>query len=92
MVQCLGLCIFIAKGTGSIPGWGTKIPQAEQHSKKKKKKKKEEEKKKNHHMIQQFLSTPGYISEENETVNSKRYMHPNVHSSIIYNSQDLEAT
>ena len=41
MVQCLGLCIFIAEGTGSIPGWGTKIPQAEQHSKKKKKKKKE---------------------------------------------------
>ena len=24
--------------------------------------------------------------------NSKRYRHPNVHSSIIYNSQDMEAT
>ena len=24
--------------------------------------------------------------------NSKRYMHPNVHSSTIYNSQDIEAT
>ena len=26
-VQWLGLCTFIAKGTGSIPGQGTKIPQ-----------------------------------------------------------------
>ena len=25
-------------------------------------------------------------------INSKRYMHTNVHSSIIYNSQDMEAT
>ena len=24
----LGLCAFTAKGPGSIPGWGTKIPQA----------------------------------------------------------------
>ena len=28
------------------------------------------------------------ISEENENTNLKRYMHPYVHSSIIYNSQD----
>ena len=27
-VQWLGLRTFIAKGAGSIPGWGTKIPQA----------------------------------------------------------------
>ena len=27
-VQRLGLRTFIAKGPGSIPGWGTKIPQA----------------------------------------------------------------
>ena len=27
-----------------------------------------------------------------ENSNSKRYMHPNVHSSTIYNSQDMEAT
>ena len=27
-----------------------------------------------------------------ENYNSKRYMHPNVHNSTIYNSQDLEAT
>ena len=29
MVQWLGLCAFIAKGLGSIPGQGTKIPQAD---------------------------------------------------------------
>ena len=34
MVQWLGLHAFIAKGTGSIPGQGTKIPQAMQHSQK----------------------------------------------------------
>ena len=34
----------------------------------------------------------GYISEENENTNLKRYMHPKVHSSITYNSQDVEAT
>ena len=27
-----------------------------------------------------------------EKTNSKRYMHPNDHSSTIYNSQDMEAT
>ena len=38
-------------------------------------------------MIHPLLS--GQISEEN--YNLKRYMHPNIHSSIIYNSQDMEA-
>ena len=33
---------------------------------------------------------PRHISGENH--NSKRYMHPNVHCSTIYNSQDMEAT
>ena len=37
-------------------------------------------------------STPGYISEENENTNLKGYMHPSAHSSIIYNSQDMETT
>ena len=32
----------------------------------------------------------GYISREN--YNSKKYVHPNVHSSLIYNSQDMEIT
>ena len=27
-VQWLGRLIFTAKGPGSIPGWGTKIPQS----------------------------------------------------------------
>ena len=34
--------------------------------------------------------TPGHISGENS--NSNAYMYPNVHSSTIYNSQDMEAT
>ena len=34
----------------------------------------------------------GYFSEENENTNLEKYMHPYVHCSIIYNSQDLGAT
>ena len=33
--------------------------------------------------------TPGHISREN--YDSKRYMHPNVHCSTIYKSQDMKA-
>ena len=33
---------------------------------------------------------PGYISGKNENTNLKKYMYPNVHSSIIYNSEDME--
>ena len=36
--QWLGLCILTAKGLGSIPGQGTKIPQAAWHNHKRKKK------------------------------------------------------
>ena len=36
--------------------------------------------------------TPGHITGKVENSNSKRYMHPNVHSSAVYNSQDMEAT
>ena len=36
--------------------------------------------------------TPGHISRKNENSNLKRYMHRNVHSSTLYNSQDMEAT
>ena len=50
------------------------------------------QKTKNRTAIWSSNSTPGYISEENGNTNLKRYMHPNVHSSIIYNSQDMEAT
>ena len=34
--------------------------------------------------------TPGHLSRENH--NFKRHMHPNVHCSTIYNSQDMEET
>ena len=37
VVQWLRLCTFTAKGPGSIPGQGTKIPQAVWSSQKKKK-------------------------------------------------------
>ena len=36
--------------------------------------------------------TPWFISEKNRNPNLKRYMYPNVHSSNIYNSQDIKAT
>ena len=35
---------------------------------------------------------PGHISGKDENSNSKRYMHPNVHSNTIYNLQDMERT
>ena len=35
--------------------------------------------------------TSGTLSEESQNTNSKEYMHPYVHYSVIYNSQDLEA-
>ena len=38
-------------------------------------------------------STPGSVWGKNENTNLKRYMHPNVYSSTIYNSHDnMEAT
>ena len=39
-------------------------------------------------MIQ--TTTPRHLSRENH--NLKRYMHPNVHCSTIYNRQDMETT
>ena len=33
-----------------------------------------------------------YPEIKNENTNSKRYTHPNVHSSNVYSSQDIEAT
>ena len=41
-------------------------------------------------MIQKFNSWAYTPKDENS--NSKRHMHLNVQSSIIYNSQDMEAT
>ena len=37
-------------------------------------------------------SIPGYICKENENTNSKKYWNPNVHSSIVYNSQGMKAS
>ena len=34
----------------------------------------------------------GIYLEKNRNTNSKRYMHPSVHSINIYNSQDIKAT
>ena len=36
LVQWLGLLAFTAEGLGSIPSWGTKIPQAMRHGQRKK--------------------------------------------------------
>ena len=47
-------------------------------------------KKQNYHTIQEFTSE--YLSQDNENTNSKRYMYPKVHGSIIYSSKDMEAT
>ena len=33
-----------------------------------------------------------YTSKENENTNSKRFLHPNIHINIIYNSLYVEAT
>ena len=41
-------------------------------------------------MTQQFHSA--YIPEKNKNINLKRYMHPNVHNSVICNCQDMETT
>ena len=41
----------------------------------------------NYHMIQQFYSWIYIWKKEN--TNSKKYKHPNVHSSTIYNSQNI---
>ena len=38
-----------------------------------------------------WFSNSGYLSEENEIIALKRYLHPHVRYSIIYNSQDMEA-
>ena len=47
---------------------------------------------KNKTTIQSSNSAPGYISKEEENTISKRYIYPNVNSSIIYNGHDMEAT
>ena len=47
---------------------------------------------KNRTTVWSSCSTAERISEENKNANSKWYVHPSVHRSIIYNNQDMEAT
>ena len=47
---------------------------------------------KNKDTIWSSNSIPWYIRKENENTNSKIYMNPNVHSSIVYNSQGIKAS
>ena len=47
---------------------------------------------KNRIIIWCSIFTSGYIFEEKENINSKRYIHHNDHNNIIYNRQDMEAT
>ena len=50
------------------------------------------QKSKNRTTLWPSISTPGYTSKRGENSNSKRYAHPSLHSSFVYNSQDMEAT
>ena len=45
---------------------------------------------KNRTIIQSSNSISGHLSEENENNNLKRYTHPHVHESILYNSWVME--
>ena len=49
-------------------------------------------KSKNRIIIGSSNSTSEYLSGESENTNFKRYMHPRVHCSMIYNKQDMETT
>ena len=40
--------------------------------------------------IRSSYSTLGYTPRKEKNSNSKKCMHPNIHSSTIYNSQDME--
>jgi len=44
---------------------------------------------KNRTAIWSCIPIPGHVSEENH--DPKGYMHPGVHCSTVYNSQDMEA-
>ena len=46
---------------------------------------------KNRNVLQSSNHTSGYLLKEYSNTNSGRYMHPNVYSSVIYNSRIMEA-
>ena len=47
---------------------------------------------KNRTTIWSSYSTSGYLTEEYKNTNLRRYVHPYVHYSTIYNSQGMETT
>ena len=47
---------------------------------------------KNRAIVWHSNSTPGYISKKTKNTYLKRYMHPNVHRSVIYICQSMKAT
>ena len=47
---------------------------------------------KNRTTIKSSSSISGCLPEENKSINSKRYIHPYVRFSIIYNSKDIDGT
>ena len=51
-----------------------------------------QKKKKNRTIILFSYSTFRYLPQEYKNTNLKRYMHPYIHCSIVYNSQAMEAT
>ena len=56
-------------------------------------KKKTKKKKKTELLYDPEIPLSGiYLNEENENTNLKRYMHPYIYCSIIYNTQDTETT
>ena len=71
------LCLVGGNATGAVPVENSvEIPQ----------------KIKNRAIIWSSGSTSGYLSEENNNANLKKYLEPYVHGSIIYISQGMEAT
>ena len=50
------------------------------------------QKNKNRTTMWATYSTFEYLSKKYTDTNPKRYLHPHVHHSIIYNSQDMETT
>ena len=93
-VQWVGLGTFTAMGLGAIPGRELSFHKqrsvAIKNKTKQTKQKKRKKKPKNRVATELSISTPGNISGQKS--NSKRHMHPTVHSSSIHNSQEMEAT
>ena len=48
------------------------------------------QKTKNRVTIPSSNPTPGHLPRRNKNSNPKRYMHPNVHSNTVHNSQKME--